>query len=127
MLAILFAVHSFSNWLYSNKSMIYFDHKALPQLLGSPHLIIIHHPGIPMIFEDCLSQLYPCSFWDNGGLTPPSIPTDTPHLAQHKPRDLKALTLVDNSPTTVKSALNRHIKGRLNKQLPSTSEWKRLL
>ncbi|KAL6058824.1 hypothetical protein QOT17_25584 [Balamuthia mandrillaris] len=143
MLAILFTVHTFSDWLYGNKFMIYLDHTALSYLFTSNsknytlnywalliseyNFMIVHHPDIYMILENCLSQLYPRSFWDNSSLTPPSIPFDTPCLAQRKPHDLKALTLVDNSLCTAKSALNRHIKGRLNKQLPFTSEWKHLL
>ncbi|KAL6052043.1 hypothetical protein QOT17_018830 [Balamuthia mandrillaris] len=71
MLTILFTICSFSDWLYSNKFMIYLNHKALSYLFTSNNKnytlnywailiskyisMIIHHPGVHIILKDCFS------------------------------------------------------------------------
>ncbi|KAL6040450.1 hypothetical protein QOT17_025388 [Balamuthia mandrillaris] len=105
MLTILFAVCSFSDWLYGSKFMIFLNHKAKNNTLNYWALFIseynfkiVYCPDVHMVLEDCFFCLYPPIFWDNSGLAPPTIPVNTPCLPQCKPRDLKALVLIDGSP-----------------------------
>ncbi|KAL6051287.1 hypothetical protein QOT17_019286 [Balamuthia mandrillaris] len=56
-----------------------------------------------MIFLDHVASPQPCAS---------TIPVNTPHLLQHKPQDLKALSLVDGSPSSTKFTFKRALERR---------------
>jgi hypothetical protein len=139
LLAIVFALRKFRQWLWGSHFTLFTDHRALSFLFTQKHenymlnhwadilldydFTVVHRPGFLMILEDSLSRLYPPSFWEESDLTP-SKKVLEPLLETNKTEQSIKINLlaVDEGARNVDQKLNSFIHERLNKIDPGTHE-----
>ena len=102
LLAIVFALHKFRNYVYGSKFTLYTDHRALTYLFSQTHtnamlnfwsevlleynFDIVHRPGIEMILPDALSRLF--SSFKEGGVPADSVTARVIEISTDLPSDV---------------------------------------
>ena len=127
LLAVIFAVSKFRNWIYGQRFTLFCDHSAITFLFTGSHeskmlnywaftlleynFTIVHRPGVLNILPDALSRLY----------GPPLGEKEAAHLQQLNVIDLD--TRVAHAP----QQLAEFVKHRFDKDTPETEEAKSAL
>jgi hypothetical protein len=139
LLAIVFALRKFRQWLWGTHFTLFTDHRALSFLFTQKHenhmlnhwadilldydFTVVHRPGFLMVLEDSLSRLYPPSFWGEDELTLPKDSSKSQLSNSTAEQEVHInLLAVDEGAKNVSQKLSTFIRERLHKINPGTLE-----
>ena len=136
LLAIIFALNYFRDFLYLSHFELYTDHRALTYIFTQKQLSpmmcewlgtlqdfnfsITHLPGLKNVLADALSRCYPDFVWEEKGVVGQPPPSDRD--------DIKVASLsVQEAMLTPRTELVEFVRSRMDKRLPKLKERKRLM
>lgn len=142
LLAVLYSITQFRDWILGAKFHLFTDHSALRYLLTKPHtnrtlnywaftlmeydFDVQHRPGIMNVLPDRLSRLYP-PFLCNEGEDGRANLNSTPTSSTNQPVASRAAIATVEVSSHPSREMKEFIKHRLDKTEPASSERASLL